>query len=90
MREYPLESFVTIFRSFKNAIDCEVVSVEFDQKAYNKEILKYPMQRILKEGYPRWNHPTNCANKLLEEDTKTGGIYHNENLKTKRSKGDPT
>ena len=39
------------------------------------------MQRILKTGYPRWNHPENRAKQLLEEDTKPGGIYYNENLK---------
>merc|ERR1711865_1279678 len=50
LKEYPLKNFLTNFRSLKNAIDREVISVEFDQKAYNKEILKYPMQRILKTG----------------------------------------
>ena len=72
------------FRSLKNTIDCEVISVEFNQKAYKKkDIQKYPLQRILKTGYPWWNHPKNRAIQLLEEDTKPRGICNNENLKPK-------
>ena len=33
--------------------------------------------------YPRWNHPNNLATaKLLEEDTKPGGLYISNNLKS--------
>ena len=80
---YPLKNFVTNLRSLKNAIDTEFINVDFDQEAYDKEIIKYPMQRMLKVGYPRWNHPDNHAKKLLEEDTKKGGLYEKENLKPK-------
>ena len=80
---YPLKNFVTNLRSLKNAIDTEFINVDFDQEAYDKEIIKYPMQRMLKVGYPRWNHPDNHAKKLLEEDTKKDGLYEKENLKPK-------
>jgi len=80
---YPIKNFTTNLRSLKNAIDTENINVEFDQKAFDREIVKYPMQRMLKAGYPRWNHPDNHAKKLLEEDTKKGGIYETENLNPK-------
>ena len=80
---YPLKNFITNLRSLKNAIDTEYINVDFDQEAYDKEIMKFPMQQILKVGYPRWNHPDNHAKKLLEEDTKKDGIYEKENMKPK-------
>jgi hypothetical protein len=80
---YPLKNFITNLRSLKNAIDTEYINVDFDQEAYDKEIVKYPMQQMLKVGYPRWNHPDNHAKKLLEEDTKKDGLYEKENLKPK-------
>jgi hypothetical protein len=41
---------------------------QWDQDALNKEKLKYPINTILIQGYPRWN--ISSAKKLLEEDLK--------------------
>jgi hypothetical protein len=41
---------------------------QWDQDALNKEKLKYPINAILIQGYPRWN--ISSAKNLLEEDLK--------------------
>ena len=41
---------------------------EWEQDALNKEKLKYPINAVLIQGYPRWN--ISSTKKLLEEDIK--------------------
>ena len=79
--KYPLQNFKTNFKTLKKSLDREFANVKFDQNAFDGEKLKYPKERILKVGYPRWNHPDNKAKKLLEEDTKEGGIYNDSTMK---------
>ena len=69
----------------KNSINKEIANIDFDQKAYNKEKLKYPMQETLRAGYPRWNHPNNrVTRELLEEDTKEGSLYREKKITPKQ------
>ena len=81
LEKYPLQNFKTNFKNLKNSIDREFDNVKFDQDAFNREKLKYPKEQMLKIGYPRWNHPNNMAKKLLEDDTKEGGIYDDPAIK---------
>ena len=75
-RPFVITNFITNFKNLKLSIDTEAKNAAFDQISYEKEIRKYPIQEMLKCGYPRWNHPNNLATmKLLEEDTKPGGFY---------------
>ena len=79
--QYKINNFISNFKSLKCSIEKETLNVDFDQKAYEKEKLKYPMQEMFKVGYARWNHPNNrVTRELLAKDTKQGGVYHVKNL----------
>ena len=69
-QQYPLQNFRTNFKNLKESISKLRDNIEFDQDAFNKEKLRFPRQRMLKAGYPRWNHSE--AKLLLEEDIKEG------------------
>lgn len=80
-QQYDKLKFRTNFRNLKKTIDKQASAVMFDKEAFEKDSTKYPRERVLKAGYPRWDHPQNKAKKLLEEDLKSSGIYNTENMK---------
>jgi len=67
-RQYDSKLFNSNFMRLVGTVREDQGRGQWDQDALNKENLKYPINAILIQGYPRWN--ISSAKKLLEEDIK--------------------